>query len=84
MISTIISPTVYKEKNTENPSTVWVAEENVPKQGPSKLEIGTVTDIFPTGHQKCIPKQWFKYNYDGNSDDCAESDCKNSQDQNYL
>ena len=52
---------------------VWVDKENVPKQGPS--EIDTVTNIFPTGHQNCIPKQRVEYNYDGNSDDFTESDC---------
>ena len=57
----IISPTVYQVENTENSSTVWVAEENVPKQGPS--EIDTVTDVFLTGRQKCIPKQLLEYNY---------------------
>ena len=60
-------------KYTENPSTVWIAEENVPKQGPSEMD--TVTDIFHTGHQKCIPKQRLEYNYDGNSDDFPDSDC---------
>ena len=69
----IISPIVYLVKNTENPSMVWVDKENVPKQGPS--EIDTVTNIFPTGHQNCIPKQRVEYNYDGNSDDFTESDC---------
>ena len=41
----IISLTIFEEENTENQSMVRVAEENVPKQGASKMN--TVTDIFP-------------------------------------
>ena len=41
----LISLTIFEEENTENQSMVRVAEENVPKQGASKMN--TVTDIFP-------------------------------------
>ena len=53
----------------------WYELLKVPKQPEGSSEINTVTDIFSTGCPKCIPKQRLEYiNYDGNSDDCAESD----------
>ena len=55
---------------------VRVAEEDVPKQGASKMN--TVTDVFPTVRRKRIPKRRFECD-DGDSDHCAESDCEDSR-----
>ena len=41
--------------------------------------MNTVTDIFPTGRRKRIPKRRLECDYDGDSDHCAESDCEDSR-----
>ena len=75
--SPVYLPDRFEEENTENPSMVRVAEENIPKQGASKMN--TVTDIFPPGHRKRIPKRRLECDYDGDSDQYAESDCEDSR-----